>query len=276
MTVNNILNDINDLDNILLTDPIPVLVILIQSHDILLSGNLSIKNNISKISYLGSSKNKSQDFSLKNIVINFEINDGKNNQDFNIKIDKSPSNLFIINNVFKIPNYFILNNLKIESFNIIANYINDNNSISSVIKINNILLDNKEDDDDDDDVEEYEENNNIIENNIIKFINSIIVPRKLHSNLELYESNEQPAHNSKPTDPYITLYWLAPLSIILCVGFYYYYNNSTYSRRNYNFTSDSSEGVGEYEIGDDDYGKDVDVDDYGKGYSEVNYDKYKF
>jgi hypothetical protein len=270
MTSNNILTDINDLDNILLDFPQPVLVISVKSNNILLSGNFSIENNISKISYLGSSKNKNQEFSIKNIVINFEINDSKNSQDFNIKIDKSTSDLFIINNEFKIPNYFNLNNLKIDSFNIIANYINNNNIVSSVIKVNNIILDNFEVED----VEEYEENNNIIENGIIKFIKSIIIPRKLNSKLELYDSH------TPPSDPYITLYWLVPLSIILCVGFYYYNNNSNYFKRNY-FSSESSDGqdddVDNYESDGNDYGKDNGVGvDYGKDYGEGNFDKYTF
>jgi hypothetical protein len=265
MTSNNILNDINDIDDILLNVPKPVLVILIQSQNILLSGNFNIENNISKISYLGSSKNKSQDFSLKNIVINFEINDSKNSQDFNIKIDKSTSDLFIINNVFKIPNYFNLNNLKIDSFNIIANYINDNNIVSSVIKVNNILLNNEENDIEENDADI---NNNIVENHIIKFIKSIIIPRKLNSKLELYDSY------TPPSDPYSTLYWLVPLSIILCVGFYYYNNNSKYFKRNY-FSSESSDGqdddVDNYESDGNDYGKDD-----GKDYNEGNFDKYTF
>jgi len=196
MTTNNILLNISDPDNILLKSPTPVLIVKIDSDNrLLLSGNFRLSEQISKIAYIGPSKNTYQEFSLHELVIKFIISDDKNN--YNEILTLPVASVFILDYKFNIPYNFDISNFKIKSFEIIGNYIYGNNKISSLITINKkILLQNKED-------------------NMINFIQSVLPYKSIKQNqVEHFEDISN--------DPFFTLYWLIPVSIFICSFVYYF------------------------------------------------------
>lgn len=87
MKSKNILTNLIDPDNIILKLPTPNLTakIDISNRMIMLSGNFRMPQEISKIAYIGISKDTEQKFSLDNIRINFIITDEKNKVGFSSK-----------------------------------------------------------------------------------------------------------------------------------------------------------------------------------------------
>lgn len=220
MKSDNLLNDIIDKDNIILHLPSPNLTLGIDTvtNVLVLSGNFRMSQQISKIAYLGSSKNTVQPFTLSEIFINFSINDGENSIDYSSRYVPitiiSSTCLFIISNKYDIPINFNLINFNVNSFKIIANYIYGNNKLSSLIllKNKNILINypiivhikaNEES-------EESEESD--------EFTN---VTELYKSNNNINEHYMEHIDNPNKKNAYAKLYLLIPLSIIICIGVYY-------------------------------------------------------
>jgi hypothetical protein len=237
----NLLNNIIDEDNIILKLPTPHLTISIDgsTNTLVISGNFSMSLEISKIAYTGPSKNTTQIFSLSEIYISFNINDSENNIKYSSRYEPtnilSSSCLFVVANKYTLPNINIFN-VNINSFKIIANYIYGNNKISSIIshKNNNIsitypiILHTEE-------TEETEETKNI---NIRELLKTFVISKPNNTietfseHLDKPSSDKSSTHETAP-DPFFTLYWLIPVSIVLCVIVYYYKVN-TKNRKNHN------------------------------------------
>jgi hypothetical protein len=195
----------------------------------------------------------------------------------------SKMSLFIINTSNNLPQNFNLFNVCIKSFKIIANYIYGHNKISSIVrlkdnmininypikffKLNKLLKSNedKEDKEDIEDIEdkedEYEKYTNEQFDNIIKgFFNK--KNKKIIENFgskptteqnSTYEHSSSSGHSSVPentTNPFTTVYWLIPLSIVICGLVQYYCNIPKKSSNSYPSMFDSLE---EYSEEDDGY-----------------------
>ena len=146
MKSNNILTNIIDEDNIISKLPIPTLSISIDLDNklLILSGNISIVKEISKMAYIGPSKNTLQEYNLSKIYINFDIDDSINKIEYSSTYEPInttlSSSIFVVNHIYKISDNFNLVNFNIKSFKIIANYIYGNNNISSVVTLKNPII----------------------------------------------------------------------------------------------------------------------------------------
>jgi len=268
MKSNNILKSIIDPDNIILKIPASTLVISVDTSTNILNiaGNIAILQEISKIAYIGVSKNTLQEFALKYIYINFTINDIK----YNFKVEPSSTvastSIYIINDNFNLPIDINYEDINIESFRIIANYIYGNNRISSIVTLtdSNIRFD------DQNTSKKIELDLSILsklnlnispddenkKEEIINFIKTVIPDKFKRGKVTENFDNE----DNKNADPFFTLYWLVPLSIVICIGVYLYYNGKTMRnrlRRGIFNTSEDDDGADE----DDNDNYDPDDDD---------------
>lgn len=237
MNSDNLLTNIIDEDNIILKLPSPNIILSIdRSSDINMleiSGNFRMSQEISKIVYNGPSKNTLQLFELSEIYIKFSIHDDTDNKvEYISKYDPtdviSSTCIFIITNKYRLPDNLNLLNLKVDSFKIIANYVYGNNKISSIIRLNNddnyikysinvytndtdiqIIEEDKYVNQED----EYENQEEEYENNIENFIGKKV---------EHLTDNSSTTKSSDHSNPYFTLYWLVPLSVIICAGIYFF------------------------------------------------------
>ena len=205
MKSDNLLSNIIDEDNIMLKLPHPNIILSIDRSDdinmLKISGNFRMSQEISKIVYNGPSKNTLQIFELSEIYVKFIIQDDTDNKVEHIsKYDPtdviSSTCIFVITNKYKLPNNLNFLNLKINSFKIIANYVYGNNKISSIIKLNN-------------------------DDNYIKY--SINVHTD-DTDIQIVEnfSGKKIEHLTENSHSSSTLYWLFPLSFIICVCIYFY------------------------------------------------------
>lgn len=282
MKSNNILKSIIDPDNIILKIPASTLVISVDTSTNILNiaGNIAILQEISKIAYVGISKNTLQKFTLKYIYINFTINNIKYN--FRVKSSSTVAltSIYIINDNFNIPIDTNYEDFNIESFKIIANYIYGNNRISSIvtltdsnirfydyndtpkkIDLNLSVLSKLNVDISPDDENKKEE--------IINFIKTVIPEKFKRGNVT--ENFDNDTNNN--VDPFFTLYWLVPLSIVICIGVYLYYNGKTMRnrfRRGVFNTSEDDEDNGVDLDDDDDIGEVVRPGKYGHFASEYD------
>jgi len=254
MKSDNLLKNINDEDKILSKLPTPNLTLGVDTATrvLVISGNFRIAQEISKIAYTGYAKNTTQNFVLSELYISFSINDGKNKLEYSPKYKPvsiiSFSCLFVISNTYELPDNFNLFNFNVNSFKIVTNYVYGNNKISSIITLENeqfminyplILHTNKQvkeqevveevqqEEDDEEEDEQIQENFNISE--LLKSI-TMYKPKKNNKN---YNKNytEHLDAPSTSSDPYATLYWLVPVSIIVCIGLYFFKMNRRKKKR---------------------------------------------
>lgn len=250
MKSDNLLSNIVDEDNIMLKLPTPNLILEVDQsvNNLVISGNFRMLQEISKLAYIGAAKNTMQQFTLSEVLINFEVTDDQNNVSYSSKYEPasviSSTCLFVIMNKFKLPDDINLFNFNVKSFKIIANYKYGNNRISSIINLDNdsvnikypIVLHNINDkvtlikEEKYNNIDENEEEYNNIDENDNK--------EHFTEHLEAAGSGSEPA-GSEP-DPFFTLYWLIPVSLIICIGVYYYKNNFK-KRRRFNFYDEISD-----------------------------------
>jgi hypothetical protein len=217
---------------------------------------------ISKVAYLGSSKNKTQEFTLYDISINFNIDDGEIKKEYTSKYDAnniiSSTCLFVISNKYDLPNNFNLFNFNVKSFKIVANYVYGNNKLSSIVRLKDndtlikyplILHTNSEHEDekykeDEEDKEDKEDEVNDIINNKINKLFSSNISYESKNTIENFSEHDKPSthdNTPNPPDPYITSYWLIPLSILICVGVYYAMMHRNNKRKHSHYSSSDSE-----------------------------------
>ena len=244
MKSDNLLSNIIDEDNIILKLPIPNLILEVDPlvNNLVLSGNFRMLQEISKLAYIGTAKNTIQQFTLSEILINFEVTDDQNKVSYSSKYDPasviSSTCLFVIMNKYKLPDNINLFNFNVKSFKIIANYKYGNNRISSIINLDNDSVNIK-----------YPIILHNINNKVNKVIlieeeeyNNINEEEESKDNMEHFTEHLEAAGSGSGTepDPFFTLYWLIPVSLIICIGVYYYKNNFK-KRRRFSFYNEMSD-----------------------------------
>jgi len=259
MKSDNLLSNIVDEDNIMLKLPTPNLILEVDQsvNNLVISGNFRMLQEISKLAYIGAAKNTMQQFTLSEALINFEVTDDQNNVSYSSKYEPasviSSTCLFVIMNKFKLPNDINLFNFNVKSFKIIANYKYGNNRISSIINLDNdsinikypIVLHNINDKVNKVTLIKEEKYNNIDEkeeeyNNIDEIEEEEYNNIDENDNKEHFTEHLEAAGSGSEPDPFFTLYWLIPVSLIICIGVYYYKNNFK-KRRRFNFYDEISD-----------------------------------